>query len=103
MKPKAAQLQENIETETKKLPDSANPEEKYVAEAKSLYLTYCVQCHGEDGAMGYSGAKNLKETLLSDSEISALISKGRGAMPEFPQLKDEDKAKIISYVRGFNK
>ena len=103
MKPKSKQVQERIDSETKKNEDSSNPVDQAAIESKSLYMTYCVQCHGEDGAMGFSSAKNLQETVLTDSEISVLISKGKGVMPGFPYLKDAEKGKIISYLRGFRK
>ena len=39
----------------------------------SLYSMHCAQCHGEDGKLGASGAKNLSTSKLSDQNIIHII------------------------------
>ena len=50
---------------------------------EELYALHCASCHGESGDLGVSGAKNLKTTALSISEIKHIIKTGKNAMPSF--------------------
>ena len=112
MKPKAVQAQEIFNQEMSKRdsqptmmegrPASSEPIDPAFIEGKSLYLVHCIQCHGADGSLGAGGAKKLEETLLTDAEISTLITNGsKGKMPDLPFLKAKQKEKIILYVRSF--
>ncbi len=66
---------------------------------KALYLTYCTVCHGENGDAMLNGSKNLQLTELSDADIVAMILKGKGAMPAFKKLNENQAASITLYVR----
>lgn len=44
---------------------------------KELYLENCAVCHGEDGKMGASGAKDLTVSTLSDNEVLQRINEGK--------------------------
>ncbi len=57
----------------------------------SLYSMHCAQCHGEDGQLGASGAKDLSNSLLSEAQISKLIENGKGAMPPMKALLETDQ------------
>jgi cytochrome c6 len=56
----------------------------------SLYTMHCAQCHGEDGKLGSSGAKDLSISKLSDQKIRQLITNGKGAMPPMKALLETD-------------
>jgi cytochrome c6 len=63
-----------------------NPAEQ----AANLYAMHCAQCHGDDGKLGASGAKDLSLTSLSDNEIHARIVKGKNAMPPMGALLENE-------------
>ncbi len=62
----------------------------------------CSGCHtlSAAGATGTVGP-NLDETQLSEAEIAAVVSDGRGGMPAFSdQLSAEEIASVAAYVSG---
>jgi mono/diheme cytochrome c family protein len=63
-------------------PTSPSPK-KTIPLGEELYALHCASCHGESGDLGVSGAKNLKTTALSISEIKHIIKTGKNAMPSF--------------------
>ncbi|MCE2711673.1 MAG: cytochrome c [Cryomorphaceae bacterium] len=67
---------------------------------KALYLRHCAICHGGDGKLGASGAKDLSITKLDSLEISKMIIQGKNAMPPMIALLESDTnvAKVTSYV-----
>lgn len=56
---------------------------------KNLYLNHCASCHGEDGKLGNSGAKDLSKTWMSVNEIKEILNEGKGAMPPMLELVAE--------------
>jgi mono/diheme cytochrome c family protein len=56
----------------------------------SLYTMHCAQCHGEDGKLGSSGAKDLSVSKLSDQKMLQIIKNGKGAMPPMNALLETD-------------
>lgn len=50
---------------------------------QELYALHCASCHGESGDLGLSGAKNLKTSALTISEIKAIVKSGKNGMPSF--------------------
>jgi mono/diheme cytochrome c family protein len=75
--------------ETKEIPKTAN----------ELYTTHCVTCHGADGAMGMSGAKNLQDSKLENSEIIKQITHGKGMMSGFEgKMTAEEIEKVATYI-----
>ena len=64
----------------------------------------CVTCHGADGALGMSGAKNLAVTTLSDAELENVIANGKGAMPVYKEkLKPEQIKALVAHIRTLKK
>jgi len=70
---------------------------------KALYLTYCTACHGENGDGMLNGSKNLQLTALSNEEISFMILRGKGAMPAFKNLNENQAASISMYVKSMKR
>jgi cytochrome c6 len=63
---------------------------------------HCAQCHGEDGKLGASGAKDLSASRLSDTQITTIIKNGKGAMPSMKALLEtnENINLVLSHVKG---
>jgi len=73
---------------------------------KALYDAKCVSCHGEDGKLGSSGAKDLSQSTLTDSEIKNSILYGNeNGMPPFKdQLGAEENLDLlVAYVKSLRK
>lgn len=70
------------------------------AEGKALFLARdCTNCHPAEGRAGGTGPR-LSTTGKSDNDISNIIRRGRGTMPAHSELKDDEIAKIIAYIRA---
>jgi len=72
-----------------------------VPHGKALYATYCVTCHGPDGALGVAGAKNLAHSVLDRDATKAFIRKGKNAMPGFDPdvLTDDELDALVAYLK----
>jgi cytochrome c553 len=68
---------------------------------KALYKQYCTDCHGPNGDAGHSGSKNLQVSELGPNEKKDLIRNGKGAMPGFSQLSEEEIEGILQYTDTF--
>lgn len=77
--------------------------DKEITAGRTLYYKHlCNSCHGDDGAAGYQGSKNLQETELTDAEIKTLLKNGKGVMPAYEErLTDAEMDLLIKYVRNF--
>ncbi len=73
--------------------------------AASLYSMHCAQCHGEDGKLGASGAKDLSQSRLSDAAILQIIKKGKNAMPPMEALLEnaENIELVVQHIKGLRK
>lgn len=75
-----------------------------LAHGKALYERNCVVCHGPEGNMQKSGAKNLQVSELTEEEISNLIQNGKNSMPAYGALYNQtDIEAVITYVKSFRK
>jgi len=90
----------NNESKADVLPPET-PEEK----GASLFIMHCASCHGEDGKLGASGAKDLTMSKLSDEEIEKIIVNGKNAMPPMKVILEnkENLALVIKHVKSFKK
>jgi mono/diheme cytochrome c family protein len=68
-------------------------------DGESLYKANCVVCHGTDGKLGLSGAKNLSLSILDVAAIKEMIIHGKGAMPAATQVNEEQAGVIAEYVQ----
>lgn len=71
-----------------------------IAEGKLIFNTKCVNCHGADGKLGFSGAKDLTATQLTAEQQKELVRKGKGTMPPFGTevLTDTQVDAVVQYV-----
>jgi len=80
-------------------PPTAAPEAPAGPGAQLFAQNGCGGCHtlaaaGSSGTVG----PNLDQTQLSREQIAATIANGRGAMPAFPQLSDEQRDALATYI-----
>jgi mono/diheme cytochrome c family protein len=68
-----------------------------VNSAQALYDRNCSLCHGGDGKLGATGAKDLSTTALNAEGISEVILNGKGTMARVRVTKEEADM-IASYV-----
>ncbi|MFL5729277.1 MAG: SirB2 family protein [Cytophagaceae bacterium] len=73
-------------------------------DAELIYTQNCANCHGADGKLGLSGAKDLSQSTLNTSEKESVIANGKGIMPKFKgQLNDQQIKDLTNYIEGFKK
>jgi mono/diheme cytochrome c family protein len=93
--------------------DKKNPlpaDAKTVAQGKKVAETNCVSCHGARGKGDGAAAVALnpkpadwtsaKVQAESDGEIFWKISTGRGAMPAWNFLPEQDRWALVRYIRS---
>ena len=66
-------------------------------DGKGLYEANCRICHGDDGKLQVSGAKDITGTGLDRQGIKAIILNGRGLMNPV-KVSEEQAEAIASYV-----
>lgn len=69
-----------------------------------IYNTQCTLCHGKDGGLGISGAKDLRQSTLTREEMLALVSNGKGAMAPYKNvLTKAEISAVVDHVLGLRK
>ncbi|MEH0153980.1 cytochrome c [Limibacter armeniacum] len=75
-----------------------------VTVGKAVYEVKCVVCHGEDGARGAGGAKDLTVSEMSQEEAHDIILNGKGLMASYKdQLSEEEIQAVSTYVMTLKK
>ncbi len=68
---------------------------------KAIYTQVCSACHGIDGKLGVSGAKDLSISKLSHEEVIKMISEGKGFMQGYKDvLSEQEIASVASYAES---
>jgi mono/diheme cytochrome c family protein len=89
--------------------DDENAENEAAEEARLLgigemvYTTRCMECHGVDG----QGVEGVYPALAGSPMVMSpdpaplidIVVRGRGAMPAFGYLPDDEVAGVITYIR----
>jgi mono/diheme cytochrome c family protein len=80
-----------------------------VSRGRVLYQINCAVCHGAMG-QGFVLAKygiaamplgpNSPASNYTDGYIFAIIRNGKGSMPPYPRIEDDERWQIINYVRA---
>ena len=67
---------------------------------QELYIENCAVCHGGDGKLCVSGAKDLTLSKLSSTEVQNRIEKGKNGMPPMKELlgSNENITAMTEYV-----
>lgn len=78
----------------------SNEASKHLSGSK-FYDQRCAICHGEDGSLGVSEAKDLSKSNLANKQIEEIINKGKGAMPPFKQTIESDSTliELIEHIK----
>lgn len=77
----------------------------------SIYKAKCATCHGPDGKGETATGKSMKVKdlasdevqKLSDADLSAAITNGKGKMPAYKTLTPEQVKSLVAYIRSFAK
>jgi mono/diheme cytochrome c family protein len=68
---------------------------------KAIFTQVCSACHGQDGKLGTSGAKDLSLSKLNHQEVIQTISKGKGLMQPYEGVLSEQEIEAVaSYAEG---
>lgn len=80
-------------------PLSATQQKQVMAQSEglALYGQYCARCHGAVGE-GKGVYPTLRGTTVPNNQIALLVRNGRGDMPAFPELTDEQVHKLVAFV-----
>ena len=82
------------------------------ADAAATYKTKCASCHGADGGGQTATGKKLKlkdmrsteVQGMSDDQLLAVISKGKGKMPGYEKSLGAATCKgLVAFIRGLKK
>lgn len=67
---------------------------------EAIFKAQCVMCHGRDGRLGISGAKDLTRSTLTEEEMIATVTRGKGAMAGFGTiLTPVQIEEVVAHVR----
>jgi len=82
------------------------------SQGEAIYTKNCASCHGNPGKNNSLKSLNplppdlavTKSQQLTDGELFYILATGRSLMPAFKNVLSEDERwKVISYIRSFNK
>lgn len=80
----------------------------FAADGAATFKAKCAMCHGADGSastgmgktMGLKPLSSPEVQKMSDADMTALITNGKGKMPAFKgKLSDEEISAVVKYVR----
>jgi cytochrome c6 len=79
--------------------------------AEATYKAKCQMCHGPDGkgetptgkAMKVKDFSSEDVQKMSDADLSAVISSGKGKMPPYKTLTPDQVKDLVGYIRSFGK
>jgi quinoprotein glucose dehydrogenase len=74
-------------------------QENYLEAGKRLYMLNCISCHGPErkGAGNYPSLLGANKKY-NENTFHQLISSGRGMMPAFNSLTEQEKSAIASFI-----
>jgi len=79
----------------------ATAEEMRRGRGEQLFSTHCTLCHGKDGKLGINGAKDLTVSALTQAEMIALVSTGKGVMMPYKNvLTPTEIEAVVKHVRS---
>ncbi len=63
---------------------------------KKVFESNCIGCHGSDGKLGLSGAKDLTLSQLSFDEQLEVVRKGKNTMMAYEKLLNEEQIQAVT-------
>ena len=71
-----------------------------VSVGASIFRSQCVMCHGRNGKLNMSGAKDLTKSILTKEEMNAIVTYGKGGMIGFRKtLSKKQIGEVVDHVR----
>lgn len=84
--------------------DADPSDKKEKPSAENVYLQNCSICHGDDGKLGVSGAKDLSTSVMSMEERVSIIKNGKNGMTPFQgMISDEEINLVAEYITSLRK
>lgn len=86
--------------------DPVSTDEAEATMGKDLFSNNCVICHGSNGKLGASGAKDLSKSSLNPKEVRDVIMNGRGTMSSYSRIFEDDSValnKLVDHVISLRK
>lgn len=79
--------------------------------AEATYKAKCQMCHGPDGKGETPTGKAMKVRdfssedvqKMSDADLSAIVSNGKGKMPAYKTLTPDQVKDLVGYIRSLGK
>ena len=79
--------------------------------AEGTYKAKCAMCHGPEGkgatatgkTMGVKDFSSDEVQKMSDTDLSAAITAGKGKMPKYASLSADQVKDLVAYIRAFGK
>ena len=82
------------------------PEEKPATASingQEVFETYCISCHGADGKLKLSGAKDITVSQLTLDQRLTLINEGKNAMPSYAKTLSAEQINAVAvYTQSLN-
>jgi cytochrome c6 len=87
------------------------PAKADAAAAEATFKAKCAMCHGPDGKGETATGKMMKVKdfasedvqKMSDADLTAAISSGKGKMPPFKTLSADQVKDLVAFIRAFGK
>lgn len=86
-------------------PKAISNEPISLEDARAVYTLNCASCHGPDGTLQASNAKDLSVSKLSEGEVEKMIRKGndKGMMPYEDMLSTSEIKGVVKFVQNLRK
>ena len=86
-------------------PNPADDPDYKSRSGKKIYKEKCISCHGNDGKLGDSGAKDLSRSKMDSVSIVDIINDGKNGMPRLGKYiyNDEEMGNTVQYVKSLRK
>jgi mono/diheme cytochrome c family protein len=74
-------------------------------DARAVYTLNCASCHGPDGTLKASNAKDLSISTLDEAAVEKMIRKGndKGMMPYEEMLSTAEIKGVVKFVQNLRK
>ena len=78
------------------------------ADGAAVFKAKCAMCHGADGSastgmgksMGLKPLSSREVQQMSDADLTALVTNGKGKMPAYKgKLSDDEISAVVKYVK----
>ncbi|MEO8472634.1 MAG: PQQ-binding-like beta-propeller repeat protein [Chryseolinea sp.] len=83
--------------------DTLNDNEEFIHPGEKIYAVNCSACHGAgrkgNPASGFPSLSNVDKKFTRD-HIKTVVSTGKGMMPAFKKLSDNDKKLLVAFLFG---